>query len=335
MKKIINDPENFEKEMLEGICAAYGDKVGLLEDDPKVLVSKYPVRDGKVGIVTLGGSGHLPVFLGYVGKGLLDACAIGNVFASPSAKVMTDAIRFADHGNGVLCLYGNYGGDKLNTAMAREEADFDDIETAEVIVADDVCSSPVETMENRRGVAGMVYAFKIAGASADNGDDLQTVAANAEKALANIRTMGAALSPCVVPRAGEPGFTIGENEIEIGMGIHGEPGIEVREMVTADELAQILFEPINAELQLSEGDECSVMINGLGATPLEEQLILYRKVAQLVSGCGATIVMPHVGEFATSMEMAGVSLTIFKLDAQLKELLLQEANTPFYTTANK
>ena len=335
MKKIINDPENFEKEMLEGIVAAYGDKVGLLEGNDKVLVSKYPVKDGKVGIVTLGGSGHLPVFLGYVGQGMLDACAVGNVFASPSAQTMADAIKFADHGAGVLCLYGNYGGDKLNTAMAREEVEFDDIETAEVIVADDICSSPEETKENRRGIAGMVYAFKVAGAAAENGMDLEGVAAVAERALANIRTMGAALTPCIVPRAGEPSFSIADDEIEIGMGIHGEPGIEVKKMITADELAETLFNTINEELKLSEGDECSIMINGLGGTPLEEQLIVYRKVAQLVADCGATIVMPHVGEFATSMEMAGLSLTVFKLDDELKALLTQPAQTPFYTNINK
>ena len=280
MKKIINDPELFEKEMLEGICAAYGDKVGLLDGNDKVLVSKYPVKDGKVGIATLGGSGPLPVFLGYVGQGLLDACAVGNVFASPSASTMADAIRYADHGSGVLCLYGNYGGDKLNTAMACEEVDFDDIETAAVIVADDICSSPEETKNERRGVAGMVYAFKVAGAAAENGEDLETVAAVAKKALENIRTMGVALTPCIVPRAGEPSFSIADDEIEIGMGIHGEPGIEVRKMMTADEIAETLFTTINKELQLSEGDECSVMINGLGGTPLEEQFIVYRKVAQ-------------------------------------------------------
>ncbi len=335
MKKIINDPELFEKEMLEGICAAYGDKVGLLDGNDKVLVSKYPVKDGKVGIATLGGSGHLPVFLGYVGQGLLDACAVGNVFASPSASTMADAIRYADHGSGVLCLYGNYGGDKLNTAMACEEVDFDDIETAEVIVADDICSSPEETKNERRGVAGMVYAFKVAGAAAENGEDLETVAAVAKKALENIRTMGVALTPCIVPRAGEPSFSIADDEIEIGMGIHGEPGIEVRKMMTADEIAETLFTTINKELQLSEGDECSVMINGLGGTPLEEQFIVYRKVAQLVEACGAKIVMPHIGEFATSMEMAGMSLTVFKLDDELKALLEQPAQSPFYTNINK
>lgn len=335
MKKLINDPEDFERETLEGIVAAYGDKVGLLPGNDRVLVSKYPAREGKVGIVTGGGSGHLPVFMGYVGQGMLDACAVGNVFASPSAQVMADAISFANRGAGVLCLFGNYGGDRLNFDMACEMADMDDIATEQVVVADDVASAPAGEAGRRRGVAGMVYAFKCAGAAADNGADLAEVAATARHALENVRSMGVALSPCVVPRAGRPGFSIADDQIEVGMGIHGEPGIEVRPMMTADEVAEELFGRLDAELSLAAGDECSVMVNGLGATPLEEQLIVYRRVAQLVEARGARVVMPHVGEFATSMEMAGVSLTLFKLDEGLKSLLLQPAKTPFYTNLNK
>lgn len=335
MKKIINDPEDFEKETLEGIVAAYGDKVGLLEGSDRILVTKYPVKDGKVGIVTGGGSGHMPLFLGYVGQGMLDACAVGNVFASPSAQTMADAITFADKGAGVLCLYGNYGGDNLNFDMACEIVDMDDIKTTQVRAADDVASSPEATKENRRGVAGAVFAFKIAGAAAENGEDLETVTELAKRAGDNTRTMGCATSPCIVPRAGEPGFSIADDEIEIGMGIHGEKGIEVRKMMSADELATTLFEPIQAELKLGEGDRCSVMINGLGATPLEEQLIVYRKVAQLIGDTGATIVMPHIGEFATSMEMAGLSLSVIKLDDEMEKLLVQPACTPFYTNVNK
>ena len=335
MKKIINKPENFVDETMEGIICAYGDRVKLLNGDKRILVTNMPVPEGKVGIVTAGGSGHLPVFLGYVGQGMLDGCAVGNVFASPSAQKMTEMIKACDHGSGVLCLYGNYGGDKMNFAMACEEADFDDIKTRSVLVCDDVCSSPKETAERRRGVAGMVYAFKIAGAAAEKMMTLDEVADVAQKALDNTRTMGVALSPCIVPEVGKPTFSINDDEIELGMGIHGEPGIEVRKMMTADEGAETVLAKITADMPLHAGDEVSVMVNGLGATPLEEQLIVYRKLHQLLADQGVSVYMPHIGEFATSMEMAGLSVTVIRLDEQLKELLRSPASTPFYTNHNK
>ena len=335
MKKLINKPENFVKETMEGIIYAYGDKVKLLDGDERILLTNYPVEKGKVGIVTAGGSGHLPVFLGYVGQGMLDGCAVGNVFASPSAKKMADMIKACDYGSGVLCLYGNYGGDNMNFDMACEMVEMDDVETKTVRVKDDVASSPKEAMEKRRGVAGMVYAFKAAGAAAERMMSLEEVAGVSQKALDNIRTMGVALSPCIVPQVGEPTFQIEDDEIEIGMGIHGEKGIEVRKMMTADEVAETLVGRITEDMPLAEGDEVSVMVNGLGATPMEEQLIVYRRVHELLSDMGVKVVMPHVGEYATSMEMAGLSVTIFKLDGQLKELLLSPAKTPFYTNLNK
>lgn len=335
VKKIMNRPENFVDETMEGIVAAYGDRVGFLNGDKRILVNRHPVRDGKVGIVTAGGSGHLPVFLGYVGDGMLDACIVGGVFASPSYTKMADAIRFADHGNGVLCLYGNYGGDKLNFNQAIEDVEFDDIRCKTVLVADDVASAPVEQKEKRRGVAGMVYAFKIAGAAAAEGRDLDGVAAAAEKALANTASMGVALSPCIIPEVGKAGFTIAEDEIEVGMGIHGEKGIEVRKMMTADEIADTLLDRLLAELAPKRGDRVSVMVNGLGATPLEEQLIVFRRVKQRLDALDVESVMPHVGNFATSMEMAGLSITVMKLDDELEALLRAPASTPFYTNANK
>lgn len=335
MKKVLNRPENFVDEMMEGIIAAYGDRVGLLDGDKRILVSKYPVRDKKVGIVTGGGSGHLPVFLGYVGKGLLDGCAVGNVFASPSAQKMADMIKACDRGSGVLCLYGNYGGDNMNFDMACETVELeDDIKTLTVRVKDDVASSPRETMEKRRGVAGMVYAFKIAGAAAEEGRDLNGVAAAAQKALDRTRTMGIALSPCIVPEVGKPTFSIGENEIEIGMGIHGETGIEVRPMMTADEIADLILEKIFTDMPVEAGEKVSVMVNGLGATPREELLIVYRRVAEVLKGKGIVLVMPHIGEYATSMEMAGLSVTVLHLDAELEALLRAPATSPFYTNEN-
>lgn len=333
MKKIINEATNFVDETIEGIIYAYGDKLKLLNGDKRIIITNFPVEKGKVGIVTGGGSGHLPVFLGYVGDGMLDGCAVGNVFASPSANKMTEMIKACNYGSGVLCLYGNYGGDNMNFDMACENADFEDIKTATIRVKDDIASN--EDIDKRRGVAGMVYAFKIAGAAAKKMMPLEEVVRVTEKALNNIRTMGVALSPCIVPEVGKPTFSINENEIEIGMGIHGEPGIEVKKMMTANEIASTIFKKIITKISLNENDEVSVMVNGLGGTPLEEQLIVYRQLHIMLKERNVNSYMPHIGEFATSMEMAGLSISILKLDEELKELLRYPAMTPFYTNHNK
>ena len=335
MKKIINEPADFVKETVEGIIAAYGDRLKLLDDDPHVVLARRERKPGKVGIVTGGGSGHLPVFLGYVGEGMLDGCTVGNVFASPSAKKMEDTIRACDFGSGVLCLFGNYGGDGLNFDMACENVDFDDIATREVRVNDDVASSPKETEERRRGVAGMVYAFKIAGAAADKMLSLEEVTRLAQKAVDNTRSMGVALSPCTIPEVGVPAFQLEDDEMELGMGIHGEPGIERGPLKTANEIADIVLNKILEDMPLTAGERVSVMVNGLGATPLEEQFIVYRRVAARLKEQGITIVMPHVGNFAASMEMAGLSVSLIRLDEELEELLRAPASTPFYSSSNK
>lgn len=333
MKKIMNKAENFVDETIEGIIYAYGDKLKLLNGDNRIIVTNFPVEKGKVGIVTAGGSGHLPVFLGYVGDGMLDGCAVGNVFASPSANRMAEMIKACDYGAGVLCLYGNYGGDNMNFDMACENADFENIKTATIRVKDDIASNG--DINKRRGVAGMVYAFKIAGAAAKKMMSLEEVVKVTQKALDNTRTMGIALSPCIVPEVGKPTFSIKEDEIEIGMGIHGEPGIEVKKMMTANEIVATIFKKIITEISLNESDEVSIMVNGLGCTPLEEQLIVYRQLHILLKEKKVHSYMPHIGEFATSMEMAGLSISILKLDAELKELLRYPATTPFYTNHNK
>jgi dihydroxyacetone kinase-like protein len=223
----------------------------------------------------------------------------------------------------------------MNFNMAREAVEFDDIKTTEALGRDDVASSPKENADKRRGVAGIVYAYKIAGAAAEKMMNLDQVTALAQKALDNTRTMGIALSPCIVPEVGKPTFSIKDDEIEIGMGIHGEPGIEVRKMMTADDIATLIIEKINMDMPLKKGDEVSVLINGLGGTPLEEQFIIYRKIYLMLKDMGVSIFMPHIGEFATSMEMAGLSVSIFKLDTELKELLRAPAATPFYSNYNK
>lgn len=335
MRKIINAPENFVPEVIDAIRLAYGDRLKTLEGEDRVILRAKPAKEGKVAIVTAGGSGHLPVFLGYVGEGMLDGCAVGNVFASPSAQAMAKMISAVDQGNGVLCLYGNYGGDTMNFQMACDIVDFDDIKTKQVLVCDDVASRSKEEAAKRRGVAGMVYAFKVAGAAADEMLSLDEVAAVAEEALANIRTMGVALSPCIVPEVGKASFSINDDEMELGMGIHGEPGIEVCKMMTADEIADTIMAKLVDDMPLEAGDEISVMVNGLGATPLEELLLVYRRLHQNLAAKGVTVYMPHVGEFATSMEMAGLSVTFFKLNEKLKKYLRAPGSTPFYTSENK
>ena len=335
MKKIINKPEDYTEEFVRGIIKAHSDQYKLLNDDYRMLIRSNSKDEPKVGIVTAGGSGHLPLFLGYVGENMLDGCAVGNVFASPSSSKMEELIRHCDSGKGVLCLYGNYGGDNLNFEMATEMVEFDDIETIQIRVKDDIASASEDKKDTRRGVAGIVYAYKIAGAEAGRGYDLEKVAEITNRALDNIRTMGVALSATIVPEVGEATFNISEDEIEIGMGIHGESGIEVRKMISADEIAEILVEKILTEIELSENDEVSVLINGLGATPLDEQYIVYNKVYDILDEKKVKIIQPHIGNFATSMEMSGLSITIFKLDSELKELLLEVASTPFYTNYNR
>ena len=330
MKKILNDPRDFVDEMLDGIVKAHPADLKRAGGDARALVRADAPVKGKVAIATGGGSGHLPVFLGYVGKGLLDGVAVGNVFASPSAQTMYNVTKAIDGGKGVLYLYGNYGGDVMNFDMAAELSDLDGIRVETVLVTDDVASAPKGEEDRRRGVAGLFYAYKIAGAKADIGADLDEVVAVTRKALANTRSMGVALSPCIIPEVGRPGFQIGPDEMEIGMGIHGEPGIERGKLKTADEIAETIMEAILADGPYTRGDEVSVLVNGLGATPLEELYIVYRKVDAILLEKGIKVYRNYVGEFATSMEMAGMSITLMKLDEELKRLLDAPAYSPFY-----
>lgn len=330
MKKILNNPENYVDEMLEGFVAAHPEFYRMHGDSGKVVTRAKQAKSGKVGIVTGGGSGHLPVFTGYVGEGLLDACAVGEVFASPSAEQMADAIRVADQGAGVLRLYGNYGGDVMNFDMAGELVEFEDINCTTVLLADDVASAPPAEHEKRRGVAGMVYAFKLAGAAAEEGRDLEAVTAVAQKAADACRSIGAALSSCTVPQAGKPTFDIADDEMEMGMGIHGEPGVWRGKLRTADEIANEMMDRLLADMPLASGDRVSILVNSLGATPPEELYILYRIVKQRLDKAGATIVMPLVGRYATSMEMSGVSFTLCKLDDELEALLKAPCDCAFW-----
>ncbi len=330
MKKILNDPDSYVDEMLEGMCAAHPEYYA--RPEPRVIIRAGGATPGKVGIVTGGGSGHLPVFTGYVGKGLLDGAAIGNVFASPSADQMAATMRRVSTGAGVLRLYGNYGGDVMNFDMAGEMLEMeDDIPSTTVLLADDVASAPPEEAEKRRGVAGMVYAFKIAGAKAEQMAGLDEVTAVAQRAADACRSIGMALSPCVVPQAGKPTFTLGENEMEMGMGIHGEPGIWRDTLKSADAIVDEMMQRLLADMPLEKGERVSILVNSLGATPPEELYIMFRRAKAILDGMGARIVMPLVGRYATSMEMTGATLTLCKLDDELEALLKAPADCPYWS----
>ena len=328
MQKILNDPEPFVDEMLDGILAAHPDQ--LRRPSQRAVVRADAPVAGKVGIATGGGSGHLPVFMGYVGRGLIDGAAIGNVFASPSSDDMLDVTRAINGGAGVLYLYGNYGGDRLNFDLAAELAADEGIEVRTVLGADDVASAPPERASTRRGIAGIFFLYKVAGAAAAAGASLAEVVAVTERAAAGTRTMGVALSPCTIPAAGTPTFELPIGQMEIGMGIHGEPGVRRGPLESADQIAAELTSSIIADLPYRRGDEVAVLVNGLGATPKEELYILYRAVSGYLATEGISVHRVWVGEYATSLEMAGASLTLLRLDDELKRLVDAPAETPFF-----
>ena len=330
MQRLLNKPENYVDEMLEGLYAASPDKVTFVNDDKRCLVSKYKQK-GKVGLATGGGSGHLPLFLGYVGKGLLDGCCVGGVFQSPSPEQMLNVTKEIDQGAGVLYIYGNYGGDIMNFDMAKDMADMEDIEVRQVVAGEDVLSAPKDKADKRRGVAGIFYVYKIAGAAAEAMKSLDEVERLARKTCENVRTVGMALSPCIIPEKGKANFELPDGKMEIGMGIHGEPGIKLEDLKSADEIVDTMLDPILQDLPYKSGDEVSVLVNGLGATPREELYIVYRRVSQILKDKGIRVFNVYVGEYATSMDMAGMSISLLKLDEELKTYLKMPFDTPFMT----
>jgi len=329
VKKIINNPSNFVEETIDGLIKSHPDVYALSKDNNRV-ITRAKKSSNKVGIVTGGGSGHLPVFTGYVGKGFLDACAIGSVFASPSVEQMVSAIKNADNGNGVLCIIGNYGGDVMNFEMACEMVEAEGVKTKKIIVADDIASASEEEKSKRRGIAGMIFVFKIAGAIAETSTSLDEVFKTATEANNNIRTLGVALSPCILPEAGKPTFEINDDEIEIGMGIHGEPGIKREKLRPANDLVDDLYKRIINDSKLRSNDNIAIMINSLGATPLEELYIISKRVNENLSNSKINNVKTYVGRYATSMEMAGMSITTLKLSDSLKKNLLAASECPFW-----
>ncbi|MCP4365070.1 MAG: dihydroxyacetone kinase subunit DhaK [Planctomycetes bacterium] len=329
MKKLINDPNNVVPEMLEGFAAAYPGHIRLLDGHNVVVMKDSPIK-GKVALVSGGGSGHEPAHAGYVGGGMLDAACAGDVFTSPNVEQILAAIRHVNGGSGVLLIIKNYTGDVLNFEMAMELAVDEGIPVDKIIVNDDVSVDDSARTAGRRGIAGTIFIHKIAGARAQAGGTLDEVKNSAELALKNLRSMGMALSPCTVPAAGKPTFTLADDEMEIGMGIHGEPGVRRTKILTADEVARALFENIAADLTLNRGDEVALMTNGLGATPVMELYIMHRAATALLRERGVGIFAGYVGEFMTSLEMGGCSLSVLRLNDELKSLLSAPSTTPAF-----
>ncbi|QSN64172.1 dihydroxyacetone kinase subunit DhaK [Caballeronia sp. M1242] len=330
MKKIINNPETFVDEIIDALLLAHPRWIKAANADKRALVRADAPREGRVGIVTGGGSGHMPGFLGYVGEGLCGGVAVGNVFSSPSSEQILEATKGVNGGAGVLYVYGNYGGDVLNFDLASDLADAEGIEVKTVVLTDDVASAPKERASDRRGVAGMVFAFKCAGAAAERGDSLEEVARICAKANANCRTMGVGLSPTILPAAGKPTFTLPDGEMEIGIGIHGEPGTHRGALQSADAIAENLMRQILDDLAAPKGSRLALLVNGLGATPLEELYLLYRRASKIAEGDGLSIAWSYVGEYVTSLEMAGASITVMLLDDELEALLAAPAHSPFF-----
>ena len=326
MKKIINDPKDYTDDMLRGIYAAHADRVKYVNDDLRCYCTANK-KQGKVAIITGGGTGHLPLFLGYVGEGLIDGCGVGSVFQSPSSEQIYNISKEVEAGSGILYLYGNYTGDIMNFDMASEMLEMDDIKTLSITGADDVNSNI--NPDTRRGVAGIYFMYKAAGAKADQNGTLEEVYAAANLAKQNTRTVGFALTPCIVPEIGHSNFVLEEGEMAMGMGIHGEPGIWNGPIKTAKELAKESLDTIVKDMPLKSGDEIALLVNGLGATSLEELYILSGDATEYLKSLGIKVYRTIVGEYATSMEMMGASISICKLDNELKGYIDYPVNTPF------
>ncbi|MGN6464838.1 MAG: dihydroxyacetone kinase subunit DhaK [Rhizobiaceae bacterium] len=331
-QKLINDGNAAVDEMLAGIIAAHPEHLWRPDHAPRAVLAKNGPRPGKVALVIGGGSGHEPTFLGYVGKGLADAAAIGNVFASPPPQPAVDAATAANGGAGVLFMYGNYAGDVMNFDMAAELLEMEGIEARTVLTTDDIASAPREQREKRRGVAGNVFVFKAAGAAADMMMALDEVERVARRANARTFTMGVALSSCSLPQTRRPSFDLPVGEMEIGMGIHGEPGVRRGPLRSANEVADEIMDAILAEMAASAGDRVAVLVNSLGATLLMELYILNARVAERLKAAGLTIHKTLVGPYCTSLDMAGASITIMHLDAELQRMIDHPCDCAMFRT---
>ena len=320
MNRIINDPDLVVEDAVRGYLRAHADLVAPT-DNPRVIRARHAPRQGRVGIVTGGGSGHEPAFLGYVGEGMVDAVAIGEIFSSPTAKSFHDAFVAADGGRGVACLYGNDAGDNMNVKMAARQATGHGLVVKTVVANDDVPSAPKDEIGKRRGVAGEILMWKAGGARAAEGAELDEVIAAAKKAIEATRSIGIGLSACTIPAVGKPNFTIADGMMEVGIGHHGEPGIAVQPIRPAREMADMMLDTVLPDLPFSSGDDLAVLVSGLGATPVMELYILYDRLAEVLEGRGMKIRHPFVGNYFTSLEMMGVTLTVMRLDAELDRLI--------------
>ena len=320
MNRVINNPDMVVEDMLKGLLCAHPE-LSVNADNPRVIKHRSAPQSGKVGIVTGGGSGHEPAFLGYVGENLVDAVAVGEIFSSPTAKSFFDAIKAADGGAGVACLYGNYAGDNMNVKMALKLAERAGISVKTVVANDDVASAPKGDEAKRRGVAGEILMWKTAAACAAQGASLDEVIAVAQKTIGRTRSVGIGLTSCTIPAVGKANFHIEDGTMEVGIGHHGEPGINVSAITPAASMAKTMVDLLLKDLPFNRGDRVAVLLSGLGATPLMEQYILYASVAQLLAEAGIVVAVPLVGNFFTSLEMMGVTLSLLQLDDELEKFM--------------
>jgi phosphoenolpyruvate---glycerone phosphotransferase subunit DhaK len=328
MQRFINDPDDIVDETVAGFVRAHRNMVRIHDTNPRVVLSHTTPKIGHVGIVTGGGSGHEPAFIGYAGKNMVDAVAVGELFSSPTAKSFYDAIKSVDGGAGVAVLYGNYAGDNMNVKMARKMAKKDGITVETVVANDDVCSAPASEREKRRGVAGEIFMWKIAGAKASTGAPLPDVIAAAQKAIDNCRSIGVGLGPCTLPQVGHPNFEIASGKMEVGIGHHGEPGLRVENLKPANQIADDMVRTVLEDHILSKGTEVAVLVSGLGATPINELYVLYNRIEQQIEARGLKVHFQLVGNYFTSLEMVGATLTVMALDDDLKSCLAVETASP-------
>ena len=329
MQRIMNNPDYIVDEYLKGYIKAHADIVS--PTDNARVIKRADIHGNHVGIVTGGGSGHKPAFIGYVGTNLCDAVAVGEIFSSPTAAAFLDSFRAADQGKGVACLYGNYSGDNMNVKMAMKMAKKEGIEVKTVVANDDVPSAPKDERKNRRGGAGEIFMWKCGGAKAASGASLDEVIAAGQKAIDNTRSIGIGLTSCTLPAVGHSNFEIKEDTMEVGIGHHGEPGIEICPLETAAQMAKRMVDVVLPDYPFVPGDEVAVLVSGLGATPVMELYVLYDEIEKLLTEKGVKIYRPYVGNYFTSLEMMGATLTVMKLDEELKELI----DIPCYSTGLK
>ena len=328
MQRFLNNPDDLVDETVAGFVKAHRDLVHLYPENPRVVVSNAAPKPGRVGIVTGGGSGHEPAFIGYTGRNLLDAVAVGEIFSSPTARSFADAIKAADGGVGVAVLYGNYAGDNMNVKMAARMVAKDGIEVATVVANDDVCSAPPTERDKRRGVAGEIFMWKIGGAAAASGANLPEVQRVAQKAIDACRSVGVGLGPCTLPAVGHPNFLIEPGQMEVGIGHHGEPGTRIEPLRPARDVADDMVRIVMEDHNLPEGTELAVLVSGLGATPVNELYVLYDRVETALIGMGMQVHRTFVGNYFTSLEMVGATLTVMALDDELKALLDTSCASP-------